>query len=212
MPSVLADAFGGLPQDEKRTLLQRLSSQMPSPLPRLHLANLALRTVGDDEEIIALARNILADLYDERGAAGFAAFEALLKFVNQEFRFLKDAEGWSPQIRLAMVWAHATRLHSLLLAVGYSAEDLASFFGQQINPITAETLLREPDFWDDSLHPHRISRTVFLTRGGESFRRDRNADAGEGWRDWPDPRTNVHRCQQRRSIPERAVVTRLGPL
>lgn len=164
MPDVLTDAFGALPQDERKALLQRLSSEMPSPLSRLHLVSLALRTAGDDEEINTLARSILADLYDdEGGAADFAAFEALLKFVNQEFGFLKGAEGWPPQTKLALVWAHATRLHSLFRVVGYSSGHLASFFEQQLSHVTAESLLREPDLWDDSVHPRRVNRTLFLT-------------------------------------------------
>ncbi|HUS13352.1 MAG TPA: hypothetical protein VMZ30_22970, partial [Pyrinomonadaceae bacterium] len=164
MPSAVIEALKMLPPNEQTEIIDRLFVQSASPVTRLHLANLALRVKG--EAASAKAQQILSDLYDqELGEADFAAFAAILNFVNGEIETCRDSGEISPQLRLAITWAHASHVHNIFHAVGFSAADIAVIFQQHTRQLNARTMLREPALWDDCLHPHGINRTVFLTHG-----------------------------------------------
>lgn len=164
MPTALIEALSALRAEEKAAIIDRFFMKSASPVTKLHLANLALRTTAESDT--AEAQKILSSLYDqESGEADFAAFAAILNFVNGEIETCRDAAEISPQIRLAITWAHASRVHNIFHTVGFSAGDIAAIFQQHTRQLNAQTMLREPALWDDCLHPHGINRTVFLTHG-----------------------------------------------
>jgi hypothetical protein len=164
MPSAVIEAVNTLPGDEQTAIINRLFAQCASPVTKLHLANLALRVAPEGEA--AEAQKILSTLYDqELGEADFAAFVAILNFVNGEIETCRDSREISPQIKLAIIWSHGSRVHNIFHAAGFSAGDIAKIFQEHTRQINAETMLREPALWDDCLHPHGINRTVFLTHG-----------------------------------------------
>lgn len=162
MPRVVIDALNQVEAEERNKMVGRLLAGSASPVTKLHLANLALR--NSEKDATTDARKILASLYDKpSGEADFAAFAAVLNFVNGQIATCRDLSDISPPIRLAMIWAHASGVHNLFHSVGFSSSSIAEMFQQHTQQLNAETMLREPVLWDDCLHPHRINRTVFLT-------------------------------------------------
>jgi hypothetical protein len=168
MPQAVIDALNELPADEQSVMLDRLIQVSPSPVAKLHLANLALRITSENG--IDQAAKILSNLYDkEAGERDFKAFAAILSFVNEEIEACRDSSEISPQIRLAIAWSHASRVHNIFHSAGFSAEDIAENFQRLTRQINAETMLREPAQWDDSLHPHGLDRTILLTHGASKM-------------------------------------------
>lgn len=163
MPNALIEALASAATEERSALTERLLGRSASPITRLHLGNLLLRT--QSEPGVTEAQKILSALYDESGAADFAAFHAVLIFVHSEIERSSDINEVSPQIRLALTWAHATTIHNIFHAVGFSAPQIIEIFQRHTQQRAAETILREPHTWDDCLHPRRFERTVFLTHG-----------------------------------------------
>jgi hypothetical protein len=136
----------------------------------LHLVDLVLRTSRDDDEAIALATSALASLYDsDEGAAHFRLFETILYFVNREFGYWPEVSLWPVKIRLAMMWAHACWLHNLFYAAGATVDELAKTFRSENIHLGPDVLSRDPNYWNDVLHPRRLNRTSFLTHGASKL-------------------------------------------
>jgi nucleoside phosphorylase len=166
MPEEVIAVLSKLPDKERIELLERLALAWRSPLRRLHLVNLALRSSPTNKTAMEIARKVLVDLYDEdAGEKDFDAFHNILKFFNEEFDEWGQSGVLSAEIRLAMVWAHACRLHNLFHALGLSADDIASMLGSKRRSAFRESLVRDAETWNDCSHPRRLNRTKFLTHG-----------------------------------------------
>jgi predicted nucleic acid-binding protein len=159
-PAALIDTLNNLPREQRQQIIDGLLARSASPITKLHLVNIMLRT----QRNVAETRQILTSLYDNAvGEADFAAFAAIINFVNGEIEACRDAESISPPMKLAIVWAHASRIHNIFHSVGFSAKDIAEMFKEHTRQLNAKTMIREPELWDDCLHPHGLNRTLFLT-------------------------------------------------
>lgn len=166
MPQEVVAAVSRLPEDERLGLFERLASAWTSPLRRLHLVNLALRSSPASEAAHEIARTVLEKLYDgEAGAKDFNAFHALLAFVNEEIETWSESRRWSREVRLAGVWAHASRLHGMFHGLGYSADQIVTMVENARRSYFRELLVRDSETWADCTHPRRINRTNLLTHG-----------------------------------------------
>ncbi len=162
LPQVILDAFSAQSQEQRRELLERVFCSWKSPIRLLHVVNLALRLPGDSG--IEIARKVLGDLYGEKGEKEFASFRATLVFVNEEVAEIRESKSWSPEIRLALAWMHACRLHDLMRAVGFPCEALCSLFEKRGGTLRS-ALMRDGCTWYDCAHPVRLNRTSLLTHG-----------------------------------------------
>jgi hypothetical protein len=106
----------------------------------------------------------LVTLYDGRGEKNFASFKAALIFVNEEVAEIQESKSWSPEIKLALMWMHACRLHDLMRAVGFCSEAMCSLFEKRGGPLRS-ALIRDECAWYDCAHPLRLNRTILLTHG-----------------------------------------------
>ncbi len=174
MPSSVLKAFSKTSSDERRSLIQKLESRSASPVTRLHVLNLLLRVA--DETEIAEVKKMVSALYDNAAAGDFSAFNAVLLFVHGELERSHDLSEVSPQIRLALTWAHASTIHNIFHSVGFPSADIVDMFRRHTEQRAAEAILKESESWDDCLHPHRISRTAFLTHGLAKMFDGMNAD------------------------------------
>lgn len=166
IPGGVVSELSKLTPDERRRLFDGWSRSWASPVGKLHLIDLIVRTSSDDVAALNLARQLLTELFDaDAGAKHFELFGALLDFVSKEFGYWEDAATWSNRTRLAMVWAHACKLHNAYNAVGADLTELAETFRSENRHFPADILARDPAYWSDVLHPRRFSRTVFLTQG-----------------------------------------------
>jgi hypothetical protein len=83
----------------------------------------------------------------------------------------------SVPIRLAMTWAHASKLHNLLDISGLKLPDfideLCGIVTGQINP---DYLNWNSAFWNDVLSPHRFDPTILLVHGLASLLQEKSSD------------------------------------
>lgn len=155
-----------LPAESRNELLERLALEWSSPVSKLHFLDLVLRSAPHDERAMSYAASVVEDLFSEtRGASDFDLFIAVLNVINQEIDYWKDASEWSSQIKLTLVWAHASRLFNLLHAVFGSTESLTAWLLDPGRHLGTEVFARDANYWNDSAHPRRLNRTVFLTHG-----------------------------------------------
>jgi hypothetical protein len=77
----------------------------------------------------------------------------------------EEGRRWSAGVRLAVTWAHASRLHGLFYGLGYSADQVVSMLGSGGRSSFRESLVRDPETWADCAHPRRFNRTRLLTHG-----------------------------------------------
>jgi hypothetical protein len=169
MPQSVIDRFSELPPGDAIATIKTCASRWISPLPRLHLANLAMRLIPRDEEALQLSRDILTSLYEEEGAQHFSAFSALIDFVKDEFEFMPEVGAWPPSIKLAMIWAHACRLHHLFHRTGATATGITSMFERRSRQLGGEVLQKNNAFWNDCAHPRRLTRVKLLTHGAAAL-------------------------------------------
>jgi len=154
-----------LPLEERTSLIERFSNQWTSPVAKLHLADISIRAFPD-ETSFSFAQQAVSALYEDTAATQYALFEALLRFVNEEFANWKEAAEWNDATRLTLICAHANRLHHLFNSLNADPEKLAktitSFISSQS---AAEVLHRDQRIWGDALYWRRLSREAFLTYG-----------------------------------------------
>jgi len=165
-PECLINAIIDLPNNERHPLIEAWTKRCLSPLGKLHLADLAIRVGGNAEEFLALARGAVSALYDDEEAIRqFNVLQALLKFVHEQFIPWREVAGWSDATRLALIWAHSTRLQQIFNSLNADPQKLTrileSFTGSQS---AAEVFYRDRTFVD-VLHHGRFDRVVFLTHG-----------------------------------------------
>lgn len=167
--SVVADLMK-LPEDSRDEIFERLALEWSSPVCKLHFLDLIMRCAPSDQKALSYAESVVEDLFGEtRGVPEFKLFDAVLNVVNQELSYWKSASEWSPQVKLALVWAHTSRLFNLLHAQFGSAESLTAWLldpSRQFNP---EIFSRDSAYWNDCLHPRRLNRKTFLTHGVASL-------------------------------------------
>jgi hypothetical protein len=170
MPEAAVSAVSRIPEVERLELFERLAAAWTSPLRRLHLVNLALRTSPVSDAALEIARKVLAKLYDaDAGSKDFHAYLALLTFVNDEIEGWAESRHWSAEIRMAVTWAHASRLHGMLHGLGYSSDLMVSMLDGAGRSSFRESFTRDSGTWADCAHPRHINRTRFLTHSVASM-------------------------------------------
>jgi hypothetical protein len=175
--SVVA-ALKSLPEDSRDGLFERLALEWSSPVCKLHFLDLVMRCAPDAQRALSYAESVVEDLFgDARGAPEFKLFDAVLNVVNQEFGYWESASEWSAQIKLALVWAHASRLFNLLHAQFGSSESLTAWLLDPTRQFDQEIFSRDPACWNDCLHPRKLNRKVFLTHGVASLLASNEASA-----------------------------------
>ncbi|MHC5739507.1 HTH domain-containing protein [Nostoc sp.] len=163
LPMQVREAFSQLPSSERQALLHRLVPQLASPLCKLHLIDLALLC----PDSAGLVQNILDELFDELGEIHFRLFKAILNLLGSEFSYWSETREWVSSIQLAMIWAHASKLHNLLYHPTMQLEELTQVLERNTRflPMSADILDRNPEFWNDVLHPRRLSRMNLVVHG-----------------------------------------------
>lgn len=173
LPSNISDDLNSLTEDELHSLLKRLVEKSGSPVSKANLIDLALRC-SDRLSTADIIEPLITDLYDDSGEASFDLFTAFLTIVNEEFGYWTEASKWSPETKLILVWAHASRLHNLFHGLHTKPENVAKWLRANDRLPTTEILARDLHYWYDVLHPRRVNRTVFLTHGLASLICDKN--------------------------------------
>lgn len=164
----VAEEIRKLNPESRRSLLARFGARHLSPLGKLHLVDLTLRTAGDDDAALQQAQAALEELFDEGvGAARYNLFKSIMVAVNEEFGYWSDISEWSAAVRLAMVWAHATNLYDVVHPIFVSGDDdlaqLADWFTSPQRQFSAEMLHHDSAYRLDCAHPAKLRRVEFLS-------------------------------------------------
>jgi hypothetical protein len=155
-----------LPQDERNEYFKGSALRWRSPVAKLHLVDLVLRTDPLNRIAINIAGEVLRSLFDnDTGRPGFRLFKAVLRAVNDDFGYWSEIASWPSSVKLAMVWSHACKLFDIVHTIFGSPAGLTEWFLDSDAHFSPEVLSREPSYWNDCLHPRRLSRTQFLTHG-----------------------------------------------
>jgi hypothetical protein len=166
LPDSIIDAVDRLSTKEMGVLVKQLLSIAGSPISRFHLISLLLRFDEERPAFRRLAGRIARSLFGIEGKTYFKTYLAILIWAYGTFYRWNEAEDWSAQVRLALVWAHAHRLYSIFLSVGVDLDwlhdtfTLAAQTGQAV-----EILERNTDLWFDVTHPRHISYITILFDG-----------------------------------------------
>lgn len=164
LPECLISELRNLSDEEKFKLFEGLAETLKSPLCKTQLIDLILRSVSENEKLLELGKNLVTEIYNEESAADFDLYSAILRFIGEEFNYFREIDDWSQAIRLLMIWAHAGKLFNLLQPVfGNELGFRRWFWG--LHQHSSNLFGEKSEYLNDCLHPRRISRSVFLTRG-----------------------------------------------
>ncbi|MBW4547892.1 MAG: hypothetical protein KME25_26120 [Symplocastrum torsivum CPER-KK1] len=166
LPVQVRETFRQFPSSERRAVLDRLASRLTSPVCQLHLIDLALLS----PDSTGLVQHILDELCGDIGELQFRLFQAILNLLSGEFSYWHETKKWLPSMRLAMIWAHTSKLYNLLYHAELQVEELEDFAQRleehsQIRSINADLLDRNLEFWNDALHPRRLNRMKLVIHG-----------------------------------------------
>lgn len=157
LPQRALSALLALSETDSVSLIKQLLGVSGSPLSKIHLVRI-LCLLGDKHpSFYRLARRILKDLISSNGETEFAAFSALLSWVEQEFNRCSSTQEWGPVFKLAIVWAHAHNLFCRFTALGIPYD----WITEQCSRLT---LFINPDLFSAGFSSqHDASRPSFLS-------------------------------------------------
>jgi len=163
LPVQVRETFRELPSNERRAVLDRLASRLTSPVCQLHLIDLALLSPDSTD----LVQRILDELCGDVGELQFRLFQAILNLLSGEFSYWHETKKWLPSMRLAMIWVHISKLYNLLYHPTLQLKEFAQRLEEhsQTRSISADLLDRNPEFWNDVLHPRRLNRIKLVVHG-----------------------------------------------
>lgn len=166
MPEAIIDAASSLPEGERLEFLGQLAKAWTTPIRRLHLVNLILRSTPVGGAGIDIARSVLDKLYDEdAGLKDFISFHSVLALVNEEFGAWEEGRRWSTGVKMALAWAHAARLHNLFRSLGMSDDSIVSMLKHGRRSSFRDAIVRDSETWNDCTHPSHLTRARLLTHG-----------------------------------------------
>ncbi len=169
LPQILIESLGNISAEQRQSLLENLTETWTSPISKLHLIDLALNFSDDGSKITDLATRILDELCSQEGEVHFHIFQTILHLVNNEFSHWNETKKWTVPTRLAMLWAHTSKLHNILVSdiemesLKAYAQNLEKYcWSRQLN---VDTFNHDLEFWNDILHPNRLTREEFVVNG-----------------------------------------------
>lgn len=163
LPLTLVERVQCLDPSERYQLVKALLKSTGSPLSRIHL--LRILTVCNEKRYLRLARRIMARMLGDTGVAEFDAFKAVLDWTEAESSAWTAGGGLSNHIRLAMVWAHAHFLYTVVVGAGAPTSWVSEVFRNLSGTLSLELFRREPSYWFDVSHPRQVNCTSFLLSG-----------------------------------------------
>ena len=166
IPEFLVQAVRDLSSIERQSFLERCAIRWTSPIARLQFADLSIRASDSASKPSPVVMDAISELYDEDGLNQYKLFEALLRFVNDRFSNVNDAEVLCDASQLILIWAHAARLHDLFNSLNADITKLTAILTSFISSQSAsEVLHRHEGVWRDVLYWRRFNREIFLTHG-----------------------------------------------
>ena len=169
MPESVTVELKKLSVEAQSKLFGDLIAALKSPLGKMQLVDLILRCASGDEKLLERAKILVGEIFDdERKNANFDLFTAILRFVGEEFGYLRETDDWAIPVKLAMIWAHAGKLFNLLLPVFGNGVGFRRWFWN-LHQHTSTIFGEKSEYLHDCLHPRRISDPVFRIHGATAL-------------------------------------------
>ncbi len=165
LPSAFLRTFADLSPAKRQEFIKKLLRGTSSPISKMHLLHILMRFGEEAPAYYRLGRRLIKELFSSKGSDEFEAFLAILKWANDRFTNWSKIQGWSPQIRLALIWTHAHKLFSIFTSIGAPATWIKDTFVQMWQRIPIEIFERDMNYWLDISHPWKLHRINFLLTG-----------------------------------------------
>ena len=165
LPSNLIDAIQELPPEEGHRLVKRLVRISGSPVSKVHFIHILIRLNKNHPIYHRLAKRAAMSLLNSEGLEDFKAFLALFKWINEEFGHRLDIQQWPVPLRLAITWAHSSRLFTIFKSAGVSVTEIYNIFEERRLRLPFEIFKRDLECWYDISHPRHVNRESFLLTG-----------------------------------------------
>jgi tetratricopeptide (TPR) repeat protein len=165
LPPPFLQAFADLPRERREATIKKLLRNASSPISKIHFLHILMHFGEEVPAYYRLTRRYIKGLFSLKGLEEFEAFLAILKWTNDRFTNWSKTQGWSPQIRLALVWTHAHQLYSIFASIGAPAPWIRDAFIQMWQRIPLEVFERDTNYWLDISHPWKLHRINFLLTG-----------------------------------------------
>lgn len=175
LPAAILEELNELSPQNRQTLLKKCADSWASPIYKFHLIDLALCFPQEEEG--ELVKHLLDEVYSDTAIPHFNLLSVLLQLTDNSFSFRPDIKEWSVPVRLAMTWAHASKLQNLLDIPGLKLQGfIEKLWGSVQSQVNLDKLNRNSEFWNDILHPHRFDQIVVAVHGLASLLQDKPLD------------------------------------
>jgi tetratricopeptide (TPR) repeat protein len=168
LPPSFLEGVRSLTGDGRRALIKALVRSVRSPLAGIHLARLLLEFGDEQQSYQRLARRIVKRALTEDGLEAWEALVAVARWVDDELSLRSEARGWTSPIRIAIAWAYAHRLYSVLVTAGVPVSLLHERFGRPMRQMRSDLIEWNPEYLLDAARPHRV-RPADLALAGIAY-------------------------------------------
>lgn len=165
LPIPILDAIDRLSDIDKTTLIKKMLQAAGSPLSTIHFLHILIRLGKDKPVYYRLARRLIKKQFSENAIKNYQAFSVLLKWANVEMGYWQAAHSWPSHIRLAMVWAHAHQIFTVLIANGAPVEWISENFSLLTSRLSPDMFDRDLGFWLDVAYPNQVNALLFTYMG-----------------------------------------------
>jgi len=169
LPKAMLKCWDGLGSVERRNVIREALKLPPSPVASSHLLRLLQACVDDSPAIARLMRRLAKRLLAEAARDEAEMFLAVLAWSESELAWNRIFRESPCAARIALAWAHADSIVSLLLEAGCDlAEVKRQFSGARTAHIPCDVFTRDLSYEEDIAFARR-QRVETLVLSGLSY-------------------------------------------
>lgn len=162
LPSAVVEAWTALKSEEAATEWSRLERSAPSPIATLHLVRLGL--VRSDIAVASI-RALIETFFAQGSEDYFDSFNAVLVWAGKEINRWPESRKLPVWQRLALVWFHAGRLHTIFRVGNAELGALSDWFSTVNTSWNESILAHDADYSDDIANPTEATAGVIAIHG-----------------------------------------------
>jgi hypothetical protein len=165
LPEILFEKMTTLSLSEQKQIIESFRQSWRSPLCKLHYFTIVLRLLSDDNESIEKAKKEVEFLFNsEAGELEFELFSLVLYAIYEVVISNKYSKQWSNSMKLALTWAHSSKVFDLILLNQKDAikhKQLIEYIEDSLYMPSFEIFDVDKDLISDCLHPRCFEKRSF---------------------------------------------------
>lgn len=166
LPEPLLVAVHSLESEAFGSLFASLRGNCCTPVSKLQLLRVATVRAVEDASFMAESQKLRDELLaPSSGRQEFSAFVGILRWSFERMRLSAETEAWHPSVFLAVAWAHAARLHNLLLRRGVPRHLIGGNFLRELSHLPRLVRPDRAGVLDDAAFHLHARWSVFICRG-----------------------------------------------